>query len=321
MKIFSNFIISVIILVCTGYAQTIPPNKAVEETLLSSENIVKNAPFSADVISENIQTLVDGNKIKNTFTSKMYRDSEGRFRREGTLNPGMILTPLFKVQPVFHIVNPIEGVNYYLDSKTKTVREMRMKPKNYSSGDRKPIEVPITSPTKVGKESQKIEEKMAKVGEEKWKTGEKITRIEEKVAKTQEKLRDNPKPNEVVIESDSVKSETLGTKQIEGVEVEGTRNIHLINAGAIGNEKPIEIVYERWYSKELQLIISSRFYDPRYGEQLYRLTNISRNNPEQSLFEVPKDYKILSQEKVIETPKKITTIPPKPPRPPIEKRP
>ncbi|HRH42970.1 MAG TPA: hypothetical protein PKY82_15175 [Pyrinomonadaceae bacterium] len=321
MKIFINFIISVIILVCTGYAQTVPVNKAVEETLVSSENIVKNAPFSADVISENIQTLVDGNKIKNTFTSKMYRDSEGRFRREGTLNPGIMLTQLFKAQPVFHIVNPIEGVSYYLDSETKTAREMRMKTKSYSPSDRKLFKDPTDLPTKAKEESRKVEEKMAKVGEEKWKIGEKMAKVEEKMAKTQEKLRDDPKPNELVIESDSVRSEKLGTKQIEGVEVEGTRNVHLINAGAIGNEKPIEIVYERWYSKELQLIISSRFYDPRYGEQLYRLTNISRSNPEQSLFEVPKDYKILSQGKPVEIPKKITNDPPKPPRPPIEKRP
>ena len=94
----------------------------------------------------------------------------------------------------------------------------------------------------------------------------------------------------------------------------GSRIIHGINAGSIGNEKPIEIVYERWYSKELQLIIFSKYYDPRYGEQTYRLTNISRNNPDKTLFELPVDYRIVSKDGAVLRPER-------PPRPPIEKRP
>jgi hypothetical protein len=47
----------------------------------------------------------------------------------------------------------------------------------------------------------------------------------------------------------------LGTKSFEGVTAEGTRTVTVIEAGKIGNEKPIEIVYERWYSKEFDLIV------------------------------------------------------------------
>jgi hypothetical protein len=32
--------------------------------------------------------------------------------------------------------------------------------------------------------------------------------------------------------------------------------------------------------------------DPRFGETVYRLTNISRTEPDASLFQVPADYKI-----------------------------
>ena len=85
-------------------------------------------------------------------------------------------------------------------------------------------------------------------------------------------------------------TEDLGVQNIEGVDAEGTRTITTIPAGAIGNERPIEIVYEKWYSKELQIIVKSVHNDPRYGEQTYRLTNIIRSEPDPSLFEVPNGY-------------------------------
>src|ERR1039458_3097610 len=43
---------------------------------------VKNAPFSADVTIESSRPLADGNRIRQTINSKVYRDSEGRTRRE-----------------------------------------------------------------------------------------------------------------------------------------------------------------------------------------------------------------------------------------------
>src|ERR1039457_5170841 len=46
----------------------------------------KNAPFSADVTIESSRTLADGNHIRQTVNSKVYRDSEGRTRREQAVN-------------------------------------------------------------------------------------------------------------------------------------------------------------------------------------------------------------------------------------------
>jgi hypothetical protein len=87
-------------------------------------------------------------------------------------------------------------------------------------------------------------------------------------------------------------SESLGTQTLEGVEVEGTRRRFSIPAGEIGNEKPIEVVSERWYSKELQTVVMSRHDDPRMGETTYRLTNLTRGEPDHALFEVPSNYTI-----------------------------
>ncbi|HEY9284335.1 MAG TPA: hypothetical protein VIP46_12845, partial [Pyrinomonadaceae bacterium] len=86
--------------------------------------------------------------------------------------------------------------------------------------------------------------------------------------------------------------ETLGKQSIEGVEAEGTRTTVTIPAGAIGNERAIQITSERWYSPELQLVVMTRHSDPRFGETTYRLTNISRAEPDRTLFEVPAGYTI-----------------------------
>jgi hypothetical protein len=96
-------------------------------------------------------------------------------------------------------------------------------------------------------------------------------------------------------ENSDVKVETLGVQNVEGVQAEGTRRTTLIPAGAIGNERPIEVVYERWYSKELQMIVLSKNSDPRFGEQTYRLTNITRADPPITLFSPPADYKIIDE--------------------------
>jgi hypothetical protein len=88
------------------------------------------------------------------------------------------------------------------------------------------------------------------------------------------------------------KTEELGTRDFEGVSAEGIRKVTTIPAGAIGNERPIEITYERWYSKELDLVVYSKHSDPRFGDQTYRLTNIVRSEPDPSLFTVPTGYKM-----------------------------
>jgi hypothetical protein len=92
---------------------------------------------------------------------------------------------------------------------------------------------------------------------------------------------------------DNVKTESLGKRTIEGVEAEGTRTTLQIPVGRIGNDRPLEIVSERWYSPELQVVVLSSHKDPFAGENIYRLTNITRAEPAASLFEVPADYSVV----------------------------
>jgi hypothetical protein len=94
--------------------------------------------------------------------------------------------------------------------------------------------------------------------------------------------------------------EPLGTRQIEGVAAEGTRMTTTIPAGQIGNLNPINMVTERWFSKELQMAVLITRRDPRSGETVYRLTNIVRAEPPPDLFTVPSDYRVVDMNKQIE---------------------
>lgn len=91
---------------------------------------------------------------------------------------------------------------------------------------------------------------------------------------------------------EDAKTESLGTKLIEGVSAEGTRVTFEIPIGQIGNDKPIQVVSERWYSPELQLLVMSKHVDPIAGEHLFRLTNIKRVEPSADLFSIPSGFKI-----------------------------
>ena len=83
----------------------------------------------------------------------------------------------------------------------------------------------------------------------------------------------------------------LPAKEIEGVKVTGERSTWTIEAGKLGNEKPILITREVWTSPELSLTVHSRDFDPRSGEVLYRLHNIQRGEPDAALMRLPADAK------------------------------
>jgi hypothetical protein len=91
------------------------------------------------------------------------------------------------------------------------------------------------------------------------------------------------------------KVESLGTQTFEGVQAEVTRFTITIPAGSEGNDQPFDIVSERWYSPELQVVVMGKRSDPRNGEIVYRLTNVNRSEPSQSLFEAPADFTVTDQ--------------------------
>jgi hypothetical protein len=90
----------------------------------------------------------------------------------------------------------------------------------------------------------------------------------------------------------NVVTTSLGTQTINGVTAEGTRTTRTIPAGAIGNANAIVITNERWYSPDLQMVVMSKRSDPFSGETTFQLTNIQKQEPDATLFQVPADYAV-----------------------------
>lgn len=312
MKTVSG-ILMFVLLGSAAFAQQEPrAPKAVTEIAVSAEKLVKNSPFSAEAVSESVQTLSDGNRIVRSSTSKLYRNSEGRFRREMSGGSGGAFTSLYNVGAGVSILDPVGGFRYMIDPELRTTRQFAITPRS---------EIKVISGLD---EKIKAELKAAGVAQ-----GQGVNTATVDGAVLSEKLRGEIKAavaavpaavtaattaaavsGQVMAETFGglnvvhaiggkskwdTRTEELGTQNVEGIDAEGTRTITTIPAGAIGNERPIEITYEKWYSRELQMVVMSKHNDPRYGEQTYRLTNINRNEPDPSLFTPPNGYRLLTE--------------------------
>lgn len=95
--------------------------------------------------------------------------------------------------------------------------------------------------------------------------------------------------------SDPPKVEDLGTQTIEGLLVEGTRITQIIPTGALGNDQPMKTIREVWVSNELHLDVLTKISGPLTGEQTIRMTDISRSEPDPTLFQIPADYTMVQQ--------------------------
>ncbi|MBL8341986.1 MAG: hypothetical protein JNL30_11000 [Rubrivivax sp.] len=83
----------------------------------------------------------------------------------------------------------------------------------------------------------------------------------------------------------------LPPRDIDGVRTHGERTTWTIEAGRVGNERAIQIVREVWTAPELLLTVSSRDFDPRTVEVLYRLKDLKRGEPDAAVMRVPADYR------------------------------
>jgi hypothetical protein len=88
------------------------------------------------------------------------------------------------------------------------------------------------------------------------------------------------------------KTEALGSKYIEGVNATGTRTTRIIDAGSVGNDKPIVSVSETWFSPELKMTVLTETDDGQSGHTTMKLINIVRTEPMAQLFQVPSDYTV-----------------------------
>jgi hypothetical protein len=262
-----------------------------EVALAGVHGQTKGVPFSAEEVNDSVQTLADGNRIVRSSTGKIYRNSEGRVRREMSGGTGGMLGTTFSVGQGVSIVSPDQSVRYLLDSQQKTARVFEM-----------PAQAITTTPGRVVAEGRLLPEGTARATEERAKIEATIARSGS-VAVAGQPLSAlsiggpaaftfSTGGQQSTYES---KTEELGTRDFDGVSATGTRRTTTIPAGSIGNERPIEIVYERWFSKDLGMVVYSKNSDPRFGEQTYKMTNIVRSEPDPSLFSIPTEYRKVSE--------------------------
>lgn len=89
--------------------------------------------------------------------------------------------------------------------------------------------------------------------------------------------------------------ENIGTDTIEGLPVRGVRVNQTYPAGALGNDRPLTIVTEYWYSEVLKINLLTKRTDPRYGVQTVRVTELVRQEPDAALFAIPDEYKLVKE--------------------------
>lgn len=251
--------------------------------------VVKNSPYTAKAITTTTQTLADGNKITHTNEVQLARDSEGRTRREQNLaNIGPWQTNT--TGSIISINDPVTHVRYELHregnnttgSKTQSVERTRVLQDKMDLAKAKAMADAdvheghgFGSGVGVGVENE---------------AGRNIVLVspggDANIAYAKTTLDREQAKN--------VKTEDLGTQTVEGVSAQGTRRTVTIPAGQVGNEQPILITTETWYSPELQLTVMSKRNDPRVGETEFRMTNIQRVEPDASLFQPPPGVEIMS---------------------------
>src|SRR5262252_9164097 len=218
--------------------------------------LVKGAPYSAQAINDSVQTLAGGNRIVRNNTSTVYRDSEGRTRRDQTISVvGNFAAAGEPAQTTF-INDPVAGVNYILDAKNKTARKIDFGAR--MNAEKKMMEAKIDALKRSGDpqaaaDAAKMEAMKSKIEARKAESGDaQSAAVAEKIAI--EKAAAAGGPGEFrfemkvpppgmpggfgVMKKDpkNTKTESLGKQMVEGVECEGTRTVTTIPAGEIGNE-------------------------------------------------------------------------------------
>ncbi|MGH9616478.1 MAG: hypothetical protein ACRD28_07020 [Acidobacteriaceae bacterium] len=87
-----------------------------------------------------------------------------------------------------------------------------------------------------------------------------------------------------------VTTEDLGMDTLQGVSVSVARKTTVVPAGRVGNDAPITKTLETWTSPDLKLVMKQQYDDPRSGEKIVEMDQLSRAEPDPSLFHPPAGY-------------------------------
>jgi hypothetical protein len=93
----------------------------------------------------------------------------------------------------------------------------------------------------------------------------------------------------------NVRVTDLGKRTIEGLDCIGKRTTHIFPAGSVGNQGTFIATTETWFSPEIEAVVESASFDPRFGKTTYALRRVKRAEPPAQLFAIPQDYRVLSE--------------------------
>jgi hypothetical protein len=256
--------------------------------------IIKNAPYSAEAVTESIQLLQDGNRIVRKSTTLLARDGAGRTRQERK-DGG---------RSGVYIFDPMEGRSIVLNEQSRTVTRIPRMP-SMPEPPVPPVQpvpptsaAPPTPPAGAMSGTREVEIQPGRVIVKRRGEGnaEDVQVEVIRIARGEHDARMPPAPPLPplmlpIVPRGKGETKSLGTKEFDGIKADGTMTSHTIPAGQIGNERPIVITSERWFSPELHIVVFAKTSDPRAGETIYRVTNVKRGEPSAELFKVPADYR------------------------------
>jgi len=262
-----------------------------------AREIVKNAPYTAEAVTESIQLLPDGNRIVRKSSTLLARDGAGRTRQErkGDRRSGV------------YIYDPMDGRSIVLNENSRTATRIPRVPEMPSPPEppMPPMPgVPAIPPgagAGAGAGSRDVEVQPGRVivrrkggdgAGDKEDVHVEVIRIGRgEHAGAIPPMPPLPPLMLPIVPRGKGETKNLGSREFDGIKADGTMTSHTIPAGEIGNEKPIVVTSERWFSPELHVVVFARTSDPRAGETIYRLTNVRKGEPSAELFKVPADYR------------------------------
>lgn len=255
---------------------------------------LKNAPYSAQVVTERTQVLADGNQIATRRTTMTYRDSAGRTRQEIRDDKGDVVTVTIK--------DPVSGTHLVLHPRDRTA--VRIDPAATARAAADAARAKIEQMRKDGTLPDGGEDIIVKrvqgIDDAERQRIQRDVRIQvsKALADNGTALRDvqmQVAPLMYGAFADvkwSAKATTkdLGTRDFGGIKAEGKLRSYEIPAGAIGNRNAIVVSDETWTAPDLQVTLYTKHSDPRSGDVVFRLENVRREEPAAALFTVPADY-------------------------------
>lgn len=298
---------------------------------ISSQGVVKNAPYSGEAVTERLQQLSDGNQIVNKSSALQYRDSAGRTRTEVRDDDGRVRTVT--------ISNPVDGARWVLSPEHKTATRIDITSELARADAAKAHAAAMQA--RVAATQARADADGARNAAEQARAAADQARTRVEVLRSDGKL---PEGTRVIVKeiqrsgeaqgvqvrvaqsvavalpaaraltaqiaplivgasndgkwSSKAVTRDLGTREFGGLKASGQQRSYTIPANEIGNRNPIEVSSETWTSPELQVLVYFKHSDPRSGELVYRLENLKRTEPNAALFSVPSGYTVRDPLKV-----------------------